>query len=581
MKKNDFSIREYYENNNSKKLIKEDKGFFGELFHGFIRALASIFNINLDQMSATTFTSARDSYGDTMTDVFRENPELADQIKAETDEDGKVNTDDLDPEKAPDEESRKAREELRDKTIAKQIPGMIEGAAKEIEEIKDLPAFFSGIDDNKAKQDEGADDAFEKSKPKIEAAVNGLGKLLGTCQYIKSKVKDFDFKELEKPSPTPGDLVQQAAYYVNLIQPYAKENTQELDSIASFCQTYAQQNNINLKPTDSKHKPSDDLKGPQGEAIKDAMSKNSELTPEEIEEKSPEKSIKDVAKQADLALPKAAVDKSLQGWFDSLSPTSQKALKTKKRIEDLRNDIATAIDASSDDIAREIETAIKMWREENEERLIKGKRFSKKNFDSLQDLVPKLAASVVKKVNESSSRITRKSINEFVSIFLDLKFKSNILLEQESTDNPDVDSDPTKAIKNAAQERKGGIKSKVGSVFDNWEKTLSQSSKSELQSVQRGKLLKDLIFDAIDGTEEIVRKEVERAIKNWRSRHEDALITSKQFAKKNFDSLENLIPDLVVSIMKRKDESSVSLTKNYIQKYVNVVLNKKFYSSIL
>ena len=110
---------------------------------------------------------------------------------------------------------------------------------------------------------------------------------------------------------------------------------------------------------------------------------------------------------------------------------------------------------------------------------------------------------------------------------------------------------------------------------------MSQSSKSELQSVQRGKLLKDLIFDAIDGTEEIVRKEVERAIKNWRSRHEDALITSKQFAKKNFDSLENLIPDLVVSIMKRKDESNVSLTKNYIQKYVNVVLNKKFYSSIL
>ena len=129
MKKNDFSIREYYKHSSNSDLIKEDKGFFGELFHGFIRAIASIFNINLDQISGATFTSARESYGDTMVDVFRENPDLIDKVKAEADEDGKVKTDDLDPEKAPDEESRKAREELRDKTIAKQIPEMIDGAA--------------------------------------------------------------------------------------------------------------------------------------------------------------------------------------------------------------------------------------------------------------------------------------------------------------------------------------------------------------------------------------------------------------------------------------------------------------------
>ena len=580
MKKNDFSIREYYKQNNSPDLINEDKGFFGELFHGFIRAIASLFNINLDQVSSSTFTTAKESYGDVMTDVLKENPDLVEAIKAEPDDNGKVKTDDLDPEKAPDEESRKAREELRDKTIAKQIPGMIEGAAEEIEEIKDLPPFFSGIDDSKAKQDEGNDDALEKNKPKIEKAVKGLGKLLGTCQFIKSKDKDFDFNEPDKPSPTPGDLVQQAAYYVNLIQPYAKENAAELDSIANFCQSYAQKNKINLKPNDPKHKPSNDLKGPQADVIKDAMEKPKELTPEEIKEKSPEKSIKDVVKQANVVLPKAAVDKSLQGWFDSLSATSQKALKTKKRIEDLRTGISDAIDASTEDISREIETAIKMWREENEERLIKGKRFSKKNFDSLQDLVPKLVSSILKKVNESKVILTRKKIIEATFRILDHKFNSSLILEQESN-NPDVESDPTKAIKSAAQDRKGSLKSKVGSVFDNWENSLSQSSKSELQSVQRGKLLKDLIFDAIDGTETVVRKEVERAIKNWRSRHEDTLISSKHFAKKNFDSLEELIPDLVVSILKRKDESSFKHRKAYVENYVNAFLNKKFYSSIL
>ena len=244
MKNNDFSIKEFYKQENA---LNEERGFFGELYHGFIRAIASLFNINLDQMSSSTFTSARESYGSSIEDIIREDPQIVEKLKAETDEDGNADLDSLDPEKAPDEESRKAREELRDKAIAKQIPDLIEGAAKEIEEIKDLPAFFSGIDDKKAKQDEGDDDALEKNKPKIESAVNGLGKLLGTCQHIKSKVKDFDFKELEKPSPTPGDLVQQAAYYVNLIQPYAKENTAELDAIAKFCQSYAQKNNINLR----------------------------------------------------------------------------------------------------------------------------------------------------------------------------------------------------------------------------------------------------------------------------------------------------------------------------------------------
>ena len=578
MKNNDFSIKEFYKQENA---LNEERGFFGELYHGFIRAIASLFNINLDQMSSSTFTSARESYGSSIEDIIREDPQIVEKLKAETDEDGNADLDSLDPEKAPDEESRKAREELRDKAIAKQIPDLIEGAAKEIEEIKDLPAFFSGIDDKKAKQDEGDDDALEKNKPKIESAVNGLGKLLGTCQHIKSKVKDFDFKELEKPSPTPGDLVQQAAYYVNLIQPYAKENTAELDDIAKFCQSYAQKNNINLKPTDSNHKPSDDLKGPQADAIKDAMQKPEELTPEEIKEKSPEKSIKDTASKADVALPKAAVDKSLQGWFDSLSATSQKALKTKKRIEDLRTGIASAIDASSDDISREVETAIKMWREENEERLVKGKRFSKKNFDSLQDLVPKLVSSVIKKVNESKINLTKSKIHEAVNKFLDLKFSDSIILERDGAENPDVDSDPTKAIKIAAQDTKGSIKSKVGSVFDNWEKSLSQSSRSELQSVQRGKLLKDLMFDAIDGTEQVVRKEVERAIKNWRSKHEDTLIKSKHFAKKNFDSLEELIPDLVVSIMKRKDESILAFNRKTINKVVFSFLNKKFYSKVL
>ena len=46
MKKNDFSIKEFYD---QKDTLNEQRGFFGELFHGFVRAVASLFNINLDQ----------------------------------------------------------------------------------------------------------------------------------------------------------------------------------------------------------------------------------------------------------------------------------------------------------------------------------------------------------------------------------------------------------------------------------------------------------------------------------------------------------------------------------------------------
>ena len=40
------------------------------------------------------------------------------------------------------------------------------------------------------------------------------------------------------------------------------------------------------------------------------------------------------------------------------------------------------------------------WVDENQETLIKGKKFSKKNFDSLKSLIPKLAGHMLKQTSE-------------------------------------------------------------------------------------------------------------------------------------------------------------------------------------
>ena len=134
-------------------------------------------------------------------------------------------------------------------------------------------------------------------------------------------------------------------------------------------------------------------------------------------------SIKDEADEPQS--PKDASFNALDAWADGLSKSSQDSIRAAGRLDNLKDLVGTALDDSAKAVESEVASAIEAWRAENEETLIKGKRFAKKNFDSLQNLIPKLAASMLKKANESTLKMTRQLVKRVVYEFLDRKFYKN------------------------------------------------------------------------------------------------------------------------------------------------------------
>jgi len=132
--------------------------------------------------------------------------------------------------------------------------------------------------------------------------------------------------------------------------------------------------------------------------------------------------------------PAEAAHGAIDSWADGLSPTSQKQLTTKNRLGDLKAAINVALDDVSKSVEGEVSSAIQAWRDQHEETLIKSRRFAKKNFDTLQSLVPQLTSFMVKKSNESKLRTTKSSIEKVVFELLNRKFYKNydkLLFEQE------------------------------------------------------------------------------------------------------------------------------------------------------
>lgn len=132
-----------------------------------------------------------------------------------------------------------------------------------------------------------------------------------------------------------------------------------------------------------------------------------------------ESEVQDPQSPADAAL--GAIDT----WANSLSKTSQSSLKTKNRLSSLKDIVKVGLDDATSAVEGEVEAAIQSWRDENEETLLKSKRFAKKNFDSLQNLIPKLAAAMLKKSNESARGLSKHTVSKTVHKFLDKKFYSN------------------------------------------------------------------------------------------------------------------------------------------------------------
>ena len=114
---------------------------------------------------------------------------------------------------------------------------------------------------------------------------------------------------------------------------------------------------------------------------------------------------------------------AIDGWVGSLSNSSQKAIKGAGRLDSLKDGIKTKLDASADVVGTAVEEAILDWISQNEETLIKSKKFAKKNFDSLKTLVPKLAKFMLKQTKESSHILTKADVHRFVSSYMNRVYK--------------------------------------------------------------------------------------------------------------------------------------------------------------
>ena len=126
--------------------------------------------------------------------------------------------------------------------------------------------------------------------------------------------------------------------------------------------------------------------------------------------------------------PAAAVAKALDDWASGLSASSQKSLASAGRLESLKSGVAGSLEKAADAVAGEVAAAVQAWRSENEEALIKSKRFAKKNFDSLENLIPQIAAQMIKKTSENRFRLTKGMVKSSVYRFLDKKFKADGVL---------------------------------------------------------------------------------------------------------------------------------------------------------
>ena len=126
--------------------------------------------------------------------------------------------------------------------------------------------------------------------------------------------------------------------------------------------------------------------------------------------------------------PAVAVAAALDTWMGGLSKSSQSSLTAKNRIGSLKDLVNTALEDAAKAIEGEVQAAVEIWRGEHEETLMKSKRFAQKNFDSLSELIPQIAAQMLKVTAESNVRLTRGMIRKSVYRYLDRTFKHDGML---------------------------------------------------------------------------------------------------------------------------------------------------------
>jgi hypothetical protein len=137
-------------------------------------------------------------------------------------------------------------------------------------------------------------------------------------------------------------------------------------------------------------------------------------------------------------------------------------------------------------------------------------------------------------------------------------------------------ADPSDELE-AEMDSSGPIKGAIETALDSWKDSLEGEAGEEIDKEERYLSLKDAVFGAIDGSGDELSSAVSDEIAAWRSEHEETLVKGKKFAKKNFQSLEDMAPDMAAAILKKSNEAVGTLTRNTVKKAVHGYLDKKFY----
>tara|TARA_R110001592_G_scaffold361584_2_gene672606 strand:+ start:16120 stop:18069 length:1950 start_codon:yes stop_codon:yes gene_type:complete len=156
------------------------------------------------------------------------------------------------------------------------------------------------------------------------------------------------------------------------------------------------------------------------------------------------------------------------------------------------------------------------------------------------------------------------------------KFKLNIEASGDDEANEDI-KENEKELKDAAKTAVQNADSPTSGAMqalDDWESNLSNTSRKQLQAKNRIGQLKDMVKGSIEDAAKTLEGEVEAAVDLWVEEHEETLIKSKRFSKKNFDSLKNVIPQIVSQLATKESRSSISTA--YIRKTTFKYLNNKF-----
>jgi len=126
--------------------------------------------------------------------------------------------------------------------------------------------------------------------------------------------------------------------------------------------------------------------------------------------------------------PTAGAIGALEDWETNLAPTSQKQLQAKDRIGQLKDLVKTGIEDGATALEDEVGAAIDIWIEEHQQTLVKSRRFSKKNFATLKNVVGQIVSKLVTK--ESKSMLTRDYVRAVTFAHLDNEFNINKSLNE-------------------------------------------------------------------------------------------------------------------------------------------------------